>query len=43
MGQKMVTLVQAWRDAYKVSGSKDSGMEKVLPMLNEMFHINKKA
>lgn len=43
VGQKMVTLAQAWKDAYKVSGSKDSGMEKVLSMLNDMFHISKEA
>lgn len=43
MGQKMVTLAQAWRDAYKVSDSKDSGMEKVLSILNDMFHISKEA
>lgn len=41
VGQKMVTLAQAWKDAYQVSGSKDSGMKKVLDMLNDMFHINR--
>lgn len=43
IGQKMVTLAQAWKDAYRVSASKDSGMEKVLSMLNDMFHMNKEA
>lgn len=43
VGQKIVTLAQAWKDAYQVSGSKDSGMEKVLSMLNDMFHISKEA
>lgn len=43
VGQKMVTLAQAWKDAYQVSGSKNSGMEKVLSMLNDMFHISKEA
>lgn len=39
VGQKMVTLAQAWKNAYQVSGSKEVGMEKVLSMLNDMFHI----
>ena len=29
-GQKMTRLAQDWRDAYKTSGSKEGGMEKVL-------------
>ena len=37
VSQKLVTLAQAWKDAYKVSGSKEGGMEKVLSMLNGMF------
>ena len=37
--QKLVTLAQAWKDAYKVSGSKEGGMEKVLSMLDGMFGI----
>ena len=37
IGQKMKKLAQAWTDAYKTSGSKESGMEKVLSMLNGMF------
>ena len=41
VGQKMITLAQAWKNAYQDSGSKDSGMEKVLFMLNDMFSINK--
>ena len=41
VGQKMITLAQIWKNAYHVSDSKDSGMEKVLSMLNDMFHINK--
>lgn len=41
VGQKMVALAQAWKDAYKISGSKDSGMEKVLSMLNDRFNISK--
>lgn len=43
IGQKMVTLAQAWKEAYQVSGSKDNGMEKVLSMLNDMFRISNKA
>jgi hypothetical protein len=43
IGQKMKKLAQAWTDAYKVSGSKEGGMEKVLSMLNNMFGINKEA
>ncbi len=42
VGQKMKRLAQEWRDAYKTSGSKESGMEKVLSMLNSMFGISKK-
>lgn len=36
VGQKMVTLAQAWKNAYQVSGSKEVGMEKVLSMLNDI-------
>ncbi|MDE7333899.1 MAG: hypothetical protein K2O16_17085 [Lachnospiraceae bacterium] len=43
VNQKLVTLAQAWKDAYKVSGSKESGMEKVLSMLNGMFGIKNEA
>lgn len=42
-GQKMKRLAQAWTEAYKTSGSKESGMEKVLSMLNGMFGIRKEA
>lgn len=42
-GQKMKKLAQAWKDAYKASGSKESGMEKVLSMLNSVFGISKEA
>ena len=42
-GTKMKRLVQEWRDVYKTSGSKESGMEKVLSMLNGMFGIRKEA
>ena len=42
-GQKMKRLAQEWRDAYKTSGSKESSMEKVLSMLNDMFGIRKEA
>ena len=42
-GTKMKRLVQEWRDAYKTSGSKESGMENVLSMLNGMFGIRKEA
>ena len=42
-GQKMKRLAQEWKDAYKTSGSKESGMEKVLSMLNNMFGIRKEA
>ena len=43
ISQKLVTLAQAWKDVYKVSGSKESGMEKVLSMLNGMFDIKNEA
>ena len=43
VGQKMLTLAQAWKNAYQVSGSKELGMEKVLSMLNDMFHISNKV
>ncbi len=43
IGQKMKKLEQAWTDVYKTSGSKESGMEKVLSMLNGMFGISKEA
>ena len=39
----MKKLAQAWTDAYKTSGSKEGGMEKVLSMLNGMFGISKEA
>ena len=42
-GTKMKRLAQEWRDVYKTSGSKESGMEKVLSMLNGMFGIRKEA
>ena len=42
-GQKMKRLAQAWTEAYKTSGSKESGMEKVLSMLNGMFGIHKET
>lgn len=41
--QKLITLAQAWKDTYKVSGSKEDGMEKVLSMLNGMFGIKNEA
>ena len=34
---------QVWKDAYKVSGSKEGGMEKVLSMLDGMFGIKNEA
>ena len=37
-----MALAQAWKDAYKVSGSK-GGMEKVLSMLDGMFGIKNEA
>lgn len=43
VSQKLMTLAQAWKDAYKVSGSKEGGMEKVLSMLNGMFGIKNEA
>lgn len=43
VGQKMKRLAQEWKDAYKTSGSKEGGMEKVLSMLNSMFGISKKV
>ena len=42
-GQKIVTLAQTWKDSYKASASKHNSMEKVLSMMNDMFHINSKA
>ena len=39
ISQKLATLAQAWKDAYKVSGSKEGSMEKVLSMLDNMFGI----
>ena len=41
--QKLMVLAQAWKDSYKVSGSKEGGMEKVLSMLDSMFGIENKA
>lgn len=41
--QKLMALAQAWKDAYKVSGSKEGGMEKVLSMLDGMFGIKNEA
>ena len=43
IGQKMKKMAQAWKDNYKTSGSKESSMEKVLSMLNNMFQISKEA
>ena len=43
VSQKLVTLAQAWKDGYKVSGSKEGGMEKVLSMLDNMFGIKNEA
>ncbi len=37
--QKLMALAQVWKDAYKVSGSKEGGMEKVLSMVDGMFGI----
>lgn len=42
-GQKIVTLAQTWKDSYKASASKHNSMEKVLSIMNDMFHINSKA
>ena len=41
--QKLMALAQAWKNAYKVSGSKEGGMEKVLSMLDGMFGIKNEA
>lgn len=43
ISQKLATLAQTWKDAYKVSGSKEGGMEKVLSMLDNMFGIKNEA
>jgi len=43
VGQNLVTLAQAWKDAYKASGSKEGGMEKILSMLNSMFGTKNEA
>lgn len=37
IGQKMKQLAQVWKDAYKTSGSKESSMEKVLSILNNIY------
>ena len=42
-GQKMKRLAQEWRDAYRASGSKEGSMEKVMSLLNSMFHISSKV
>ena len=42
-GEKMKRLAQEWRDAYRVSGSKEGGMEKVMSMLSSMFLTSSKA
>lgn len=42
-GQKMKRLAQEWKNAYQTSGSKESSMEKVLSILNNMFHSDSKA
>ena len=39
----MFCLAQAWKDAYKVSGSKEGGRETVLSMLDGMFGIKNEA
>ena len=41
--QKMKRLAQEWRDAYRASGSKEGSMEKVMSLLNSMFHISRKV
>ncbi len=41
-GEKMKRLAQEWKDAYRASGSKEGGMEKVMSLLNSMFHISSK-
>lgn len=43
VSQKLVTLAQAWKDAYRVSGSKEGGMEKALSMMNSMFGMKEEA
>ena len=43
VGQKVKRLAQEWKDAYNTSGSKEGGMEKVLSLLNSIFHISSKA
>lgn len=42
-GQKMTRLAQEWRDAYKTSGSKEGGMEKVLLKLMGIEEKNEGA
>ena len=41
--QKLMALARAWKDAYKVSGSKEGGTEKVLSMRDGMFGIKNEA
>lgn len=43
IGEKMKKLAQAWKDAYKTSGSKESSMEKVLSMMNSVFNVTNKG
>lgn len=43
VGQKMVTLAQAWKNTYQISGSNDNGIQKVLSMLNDMFPTHNKT
>ncbi len=43
IGHKMKRLAQAWKDTYKTSGSKESGMERVLSMMNHVFNVTDKG
>ncbi len=43
VGQKMITLAQAWKNTYQISGSNDNGIQKVLSMLSDMFPIHNQA
>ena len=42
IGQKMITAVQKWKDAYNISGSKTSSMESIMSMIKSILYINQR-
>ena len=42
IGQKMITAVQKWKDAYNISGSKTSSMESIMSMIKSTLYINQR-